>query len=119
MQLSSTNWIPVPPQIYAPTTYTSATPPPYYQPPPANQQYQQYYQQQQPGWMRGGRGRGRGHGTGRGQGREGRRFDRPMTYCWKHGNCYHNSGTCSNPSHGHQQAATFQNLLGGNDRNCA
>ena len=41
-----------------------------------------------------------------------------MTYCWTHGNCYHNIGTCSNPSHGHQQAATFQNCLGGNNRNC-
>ena len=112
------NNVPVPPQIYAPTTYTPPTPPPSYQPPPANQQYQKQYQQQQPGWMRGGRGRGRGRGTGRGRGRGGRCFDLPMAYCWTHGNCYHNSETCRNPSRGHQQAATFQNHLGGNDRNC-
>ena len=61
-QLTNNN-VPVPPQIYAPTTYTTATPPPSYQPPPANQQYQQQYQKQQPGWMRGGQGRGRGRGT--------------------------------------------------------
>ena len=64
-------------------------------------------------------GRGYGRGSGRGRGRGGRRFDRPMTYFWTHGNCYHNSVTCSNNSHGHQQASTFQNRLGGNDRNCA
>ena len=63
--------------------------------------------------MRGGRGAGRGRGRG------GRHFDRIMTYCWTHGNFNHNSGTCSNPSRGHQQAATFQNPLGGNYRNCA
>ena len=114
-QLTNNN-IPVPPQIYAPKTYTPPPPPLSYQTLPDSQQYQQHYQQQQPVWVRGGRGRGRGRGTGRGRG--GRRFDRPMTYFWKHGNCYHNSGTCSNPSHGHQQAATFQNRLGGSDRNC-
>ena len=116
-QLTNNN-VPISPPIYAPTTYTPPPPPPSYQPPPANQQYQQQYQRQQPGWMRGGRGRGRGSGTGRGQGRGGRCFDHPMTYCWTHGNCYHNSGTCSNTSHAHQQAAAFQNRLGGNDRNC-
>ena len=110
---------PVTPPIYAPTTYTPPTPPPSYQPPPANQQYQQQYQQHQPGWMRGGRGRGRGRGTCQGRGSGGRHFDRPMTYCWTHGNYYHNSGTCINTSHGHQQAATFHNRLGVNDRNCA
>ena len=68
--------------------------------------------------MRGGRGRGRGRGAGRGRGRGGRRFDCPMTNCWTHVNCYHNIGTCSNPSHGNQQAANFHNHLGGNDRNC-
>ena len=61
-QLTNKN-VPVPPQIYASTTYAPSTLPPYYQPPPANQQYQQQYQQQQPGWMRGGQGRGRGCGT--------------------------------------------------------
>ena len=63
-------------------------------------------------------GRGRGRVTVRGQGYGGIRFDHPMTYCWTHENCYHNSGTCSNPSHGYQHAATFQNSLEGNDRNC-
>ena len=97
--------------MYAPTSYTPPPLPPSYQPPPANQPYQKQYQQQQPGWMRGGRGRGCGRGAGQGQGRGGRRFDCPMSYWWTHGNCYHNSGTCRNPSHGHQQAATFQNRL--------
>ena len=105
----------VPPKIYAPTTYTPPTSPPAYQPTPANQQYHQQYQKQQPGWIRGGQGRGRGRGTGQGHG--GRLFDLPMTYCWTHENCCHNIGICSNPSHGHQQAATFQNHLGGNYRN--
>ena len=105
-QLTNNN-VPVSPQIYAPTTYTPATPPPSYQPPPTNQQYQQQYQQHQPGWMREGRGRRRGHGTGRGKRQGRRRFDPLMKYCWTHGNCYYNSGTCSNPSHGHQQAVNF------------
>ena len=62
-QLTNNN-VPIPPQIYAPKTYTPATPPLSYQPPPSNKQYQQQYQQQQPGWIRVGQERGRGCGTG-------------------------------------------------------
>ena len=112
-QLTNNNF-PFPPPLYTPTAYTPPHPPPSYQPPPTNQQYQQ----QQSVWMRGGRGGGRGCGACQGQGRGGRRFDIPVTYCWTHVNCYHNSRTCSNPSHGHQQASTLQNSLGGNDPNC-
>ena len=113
-----------PPFVQPPPAYVPPPPPHQHQQPPYNQQYQQ---EQLPGWMIGGRGRGgrgRGRGGGRaagraaGQGRGNRRFDRPMTYCWTHGNCYHNSGTCNSPAQGHQQAATFQNRLGGNHRNC-
>ena len=41
-------------------------------------------------------------------------------YCWTHGNdCAtgHNSGTCMNPTAGHQRNATFQNPMGGNPKN--
>ena len=38
-------------------------------------------------------------------------------YCWTHGICGHSSANCEAPAPGHQVAATFQNMMGGNTYN--
>ena len=42
----------------------------------------------------------------------------PPAYCWSHGNCAHTSNMCQRPAPGHQNAATFQNMMNGNPRRC-
>ena len=39
-------------------------------------------------------------------------------YCWTHGWCNHNGYECQRQAQGHQPAATAQNRMGGNPRNC-
>ena len=44
------------------------------------------------------------------------------TYCWTHGLCFntaHNSKTCSNKAAGHQDEATFADMMGGSLKNIA
>jgi uncharacterized membrane protein YgcG len=62
------------------------------------------------GGRTGGRGGGRGDSTSRPHG--------PPGYCWTHGNCSHNSPDCSNKAEGHLDAATFTDMLGGNEYRC-
>ena len=86
---------------------------------PQNHYQQQYFG----GGGRGdGRGRGRGRGDGRGRGGRGdpafRRQRNTSLYCWTHGGCGHTSVTCLNKVTGHQDAATFQNKMGGSATNC-
>eukprot|EP00957_Ditylum_brightwellii_P138768 10577841-Ditylum_brightwellii.AAC.1 len=40
-------------------------------------------------------------------------------YCWTHGACYHWGPDCWSKAEGHQDAATFQNKLGGSTKNCS
>ena len=42
----------------------------------------------------------------------------PRAYCWSHGMCAHTSALCNNQLPGHQVAATFTNMLGGNTNQC-
>ena len=42
----------------------------------------------------------------------------PRAYCWSHGMCAHPSALCNNPLAGHQNAATFANMMGGNTNQC-
>lgn len=39
-------------------------------------------------------------------------------YCWSHGACNHNSSECNNPLPGHQNAAIFENRMGGCNHYC-
>jgi hypothetical protein len=68
---------------------------------------------------RGGRntnGRGRGGRTpGRGNNN---RPAQPRSYCWTHGACAHTSSDCNRQSEGHQNAATFANMLNGSTAGC-
>ena len=70
----------------------------------------------------GGRGRGRGgqRGRGRGRGRGGNRnaSQRTNLYCHTHGNCAHSSNECQTPAEGHQNDATFTNMMGGSNNRC-
>ena len=88
------------------------TPPfqPYY---PGN--YQQFGQGGRGG--RGGRGRGRGGGRGGGRGYNQQRQD-TSKYCHSHGACGHWSWQCNTPKPGHQNAATFENKMGGSTYYC-
>ena len=47
-----------------------------------------------------------------------RRNGRRNKYCWTHGACNHSSDKCENKAQGHQDAATFRNRMGGNNRGC-
>ena len=40
-------------------------------------------------------------------------------YCWTHGLCNHNGNECRGPADGHKPEATFENRMGGNNRNCS
>ena len=71
----------------------------------------------------GGRGRGTGRGGGsQGRGRGGRganRYPRRYnSYCWSHGGCGHLGNTCRDKKPGHQDAATFENKMGGTAAYC-
>ena len=39
-------------------------------------------------------------------------------YCYTHGGCNHASCNCETPVNGHQTNATFENMMGGNPKNC-
>jgi hypothetical protein len=68
---------------------------------------------------RGGRnsqGRGRG-GRARGRGNH-NRVTQPRSYCWSHGACAHSSADCNRRAVGHQNAATFANMLNGSIVGC-
>ena len=52
-----------------------------------------------------------------GQGPVPPRFQRNH-YCWSHGNCAHDSKDCMRKFQGHQDAATFENRMGGSNKNC-
>jgi hypothetical protein len=62
-----------------------------------------------------GRGAGRGGRGGRGGGAFVRRYN---MYCWTHGGCAHLGPSCRNKADGHQDAATFENKMGGSTANC-
>jgi hypothetical protein len=66
---------------------------------------------------RDGRGRGRGGRFGNG-GRNHYRQRNTSLYCWTHGGCGHLSSACETKLEGHQNAATFQNKMGGNTNHC-
>ena len=58
----------------------------------------------------------RQEGTGKGK-----RSEKTKSYCWTHGvttNMEHDSGTCDNQHTDHQNAATFNNCMGGSDHTC-
>jgi type II secretory pathway component PulJ len=118
--------------------YQGQTPNQNYQGPPLNPSYQnQGYPQQNQGYQnqsyqgqqysnytqhgRGGyqgnnfQGRGRGY---QGRGRNTNRHRNTAIYCWSHGGCGHASTDCQAKRNGHQTAATFENKMGGNTRNC-
>ena len=67
-----------------------------------------------------GRGRGRGAARGRGRSRGGNRNGNQRTslYCHTHGNCAHISSECQTPAEGHQNDATFTNMMGGSTNRC-
>jgi hypothetical protein len=93
---------------------------PYNQFPPGNQQ-PQYFPPPYP--PRGGNGRGyQGRNPRGGFGNRGRgnnyRQRKTTIYCWTHGGCGHTGNTCLTKLPGHQDAATFENKLGGNTANC-
>jgi hypothetical protein len=43
---------------------------------------------------------------------------RPTKYCWSHGACTRDSPACRTKSSGHQDAATFSNMMGGSTHGC-
>ena len=43
---------------------------------------------------------------------------RKKKYCWTHGNCAHDSRKCNSKGTGHKNEATFQNKMGGSEKNC-
>ncbi len=45
------------------------------------------------------------------------KFEGPQ-YCWTHGNCKHPSWACENKAHGHQNQASFANMMNGNEYAC-
>lgn len=45
------------------------------------------------------------------------KFEGPQ-YCWTHGNCRHPSWACENKAHGHQNQASFTNMMNGNEYAC-
>jgi hypothetical protein len=61
--------------------------------------------------------RGRGGYQGRG-GRGNNNRRNTSLYCWSHGGAGHTSADCNTKLAGHQDAATFQNKMGGSTRNC-
>jgi hypothetical protein len=63
---------------------------------------------------RGYQGRGRGEGRGNGNNRQ----RNSSIYCWSHGGCGHSSADCLDKHNGHQNNATFDNMMGGNTRRC-
>lgn len=63
------------------------------------------------------RGRGRGRGRGRSNDRSNTR-SHTRSYCHTHGACAHASNTCNTPATGHQNAATFDNMLNGSKEGC-
>ena len=68
---------------------------------------------------RGGRGRGgQGGRGGRGGGRGVPFVRRYNIYCWSHGGCAHSGIPCRGKLEGHQDAATFENKMGGSTANC-
>ncbi len=67
-----------------------------------------------PGRGRGGRGGRGGRNGGRGVPYQ-RRYN---MYCWTHGGCGHLGVGCRNKAEGHQDAATFENKMGGSTQNC-
>ena len=44
-------------------------------------------------------------------------FEGPQ-YCWTHGNCRHPGWACENKANGHQDHATFNNMMNGNEYKC-
>jgi hypothetical protein len=61
------------------------------------------------GYQGRGRGRGRSGGNTRAQ---------PKQYCWSHGSCAHAGKTCNTPATGHQNEATFDNMMNGSTTGC-
>jgi hypothetical protein len=71
-------------------------------------------------YNRGGRNnqnRGRGRGRGRSNERSNTR-SQPRSYCHTHGACAHSSSNCNTPAQGHQNLATFNNMLNGSHDGC-
>jgi hypothetical protein len=68
---------------------------------------------------RGGRGGGRNsnRNNDRGNGRTNNERN-PRLYCWSHGACAHGSDACNTRQPGHQESATFQNMMGGSTNRC-
>ena len=96
----------------------------YYGPPVYNPNYHGYNYHQQ-GNRNSGQGcfqtGGRGYGNHRNQRRfynNGHQQNQRSQYCWTHGSCGHNSSNCQTPSEGHQRNASYNNRMGGNNRNC-
>ena len=62
------------------------------------------------------------HNSARQEGkRQGKRSENTKSYCWTYGvttNIEHNSGTCDNQHTDHQNAAIFDNRMGGSDHTC-
>jgi hypothetical protein len=62
-------------------------------------------------------GCGGGGGRGCSNNRSGTRTH-TRGYCWTHGACAHASNACNTPVNGHQNLATFDNMLNGSTNGC-
>jgi hypothetical protein len=78
-----------------------------------NNQNNNQYNQYRGGRIPGGRGRGE-----RGRGRGARGNAQPRSYCWSHGACAHSSAECNRQATGHQNTATFANMMNGSTTGC-
>lgn len=69
---------------------------------------------------RGNRNNGNNNSNGRGRGRGNRNNTRntPRKYCWSHGSCAHLGTECNTKAAGHQNDATFANMMGGSTNGC-
>ena len=48
----------------------------------------------------------------------GNRQPKQKQYCWTYGSCAHSSKGCRMKKEGHKDAATFNNMMGGSNKNC-
>jgi hypothetical protein len=49
---------------------------------------------------------------------KGKREQKPKQYCWTHGSSTHSSKECRMKKEGHKDASTFNNMMGGSNKNC-
>jgi hypothetical protein len=66
------------------------------------------------GYRNGNNGNGNNNNNGNGNGNN----NRPTKCCHAHGACAHDSSGCRTPAQGHQNAATFSNMMDGSTNGC-